>query len=100
MCAMALAARRHGRPESGQDVAQLGAQVVLDCVEASRLEAADVLVERVDEDPERQLVLQLRCAARQHEHAAALGARAELAQEPRLAEPRLPYDLERGCATV
>ena len=44
--------------------------VVVERVAAMRLEALEVLVERIDEHPEGQVALELRCGAREHELAA------------------------------
>ena len=56
----------------------------------------DVLVERVDEHPERQVALELGRAAREHDVAALVRAGGELGQQPRLADPRLADQLERS----
>ena len=57
---------------------------------------AHVLVERVDEDPERQVALELGRAARQHQAAAVVGHRLELGQQPRLADAGLAHELDRA----
>ncbi len=60
--------------------------------EHGRRQPAHVLVERVDEDPERQLVLELRRAAGQHEATAPVGDPPELGEQPRLADPGLALE--------
>ena len=60
--------------------------------------ALDVLVQRVHEEPERQLALELRRAAREHQPAAPVGAARQLGEQPRLADPRLALELERSRA--
>ena len=69
--------------------AELGARGVVEVRQATRVEAVQVLVERVDEDAERQVALQLGRAAGQDQAALAVGARLELGQQPGLAHPRL-----------
>jgi hypothetical protein len=78
---------------------KLGANVVVQGGEAGRAEAPDVLVERVDEDRERQILLQFRCRAGEDEVAARLGAMRELPEQPGLADPGFPGQLDRARAT-
>ena len=61
---------------------------------ASRGPALEVLVERVDEDPVRQVALELRGATEEHEPAAVLGAPPELGEQRGLADPRVARDLK------
>ena len=82
--------------ERGEDGRKLRPDLWLELVEAPRLDAADVLVEGVDEDPERQLLLELRRRARQHEVIAFVRASRKLREEPRLADPRLADELDHG----
>jgi hypothetical protein len=79
-----------------QDVRELAEHLVAECGRAARVEAADVVVERVDEDPEGQVVLELRRAARQDEPSARIRQRRQLAQQSRLADPRIADDLEHA----
>ena len=60
-----------------------------------RVEAVDVLVERVDEDPERQVELELAGPAREDEVRACVCAGGQLGEEARLADSRLADELER-----
>ena len=47
--------------ERRKDVSELGTNVVSKCLEATRLKPLDVLVKRIDEHPEGQVSLELRC---------------------------------------
>ena len=60
-----------------------------------RVEAVDVLVERVDEDPERQVELELPGPAREDEVPACVCTGGQLGEEARLADSRLADQLER-----
>ena len=75
---------------------EFGADVVVDRSEHRRIEASEVLVERVDEDPERHVTLELGARAREHQMTALFGALGELRQHARLPDPGLPYQRERG----
>jgi hypothetical protein len=55
----------------------------------------DVLVERIDEDPERQVELELPSSPREDEVPACVGTGSKLGKEARLADPGLPDQLER-----
>ena len=55
----------------------------------------EVLVERVDEDPERQVELELPGPPREDEVPACVGTRSKLAEKARLADSGLPDQLER-----
>ncbi len=55
----------------------------------------DVLVERVDEDPERQVELELPGPPREDEVPARVGTGGKLGEEARLADSRLADQLER-----
>ena len=55
----------------------------------------DVFVERVDEDPERQVELELTGPARKDEVRARVCTGGELGEEARLADPWLADELER-----
>ena len=59
------------------------------------IEAVDVLVERVDEDPERQVDLELARPAGEHEVRACVCTSSQLGQEARLADSWLADQLER-----
>jgi hypothetical protein len=59
-------------------------------------EALDVLVQRVYEDRERQLTLELRRRAPEDKVPAQLSTSCKLAEQTRLADPRLAHDLDCG----
>ena len=80
--------------EGGEDDRELGCQVARQLLQAPRVEAHEPVVERVAEDAERQLGLELGGAAGQHEVAAGPRAGAQLPQQPALADARLAGDLE------
>ena len=86
--------------ERWQDARQLRPHVVLDRLEAARLEGADVLVERVHEDPEREVDLELRGTPGEDDLAGVVGERGELGDQPRLADSRLSEDRQRRRSRV
>jgi hypothetical protein len=80
--------------EGREDVRELRARGLVEGLEAAGLEPLDVLVERIDEDPEGQLALELRGACREHEPALVVGTARQLAEQPRLADARLAHQLD------
>ena len=60
--------------------------------ERARLERAEVFVQSVDHEPERQFLLELGCAAAQRETAATLGAPDQLIEQRGLPDAGLPGD--------
>ncbi len=60
------------------------------------VERAQVLVERVDEDPVGEVLLELGGASGEDEPLPLLAAERQLGQQPGLADARLPGDLEHG----
>ena len=62
--------------QRGEDVARARASVCVQLLQAPRVEPLDVLVERVDEDPERQVALELGRGAGEHQLPARVGASA------------------------
>ena len=60
---------------------------------APRVHRRQVIVERVDEDMERDILLELRRAATKNKTAGGLRALRQRFQQPRLADPRLPDEL-------
>ena len=89
--------RPESKPESeGKTVDSSVRTSGVELGEALRLEPADVLVEGVDEDPEREILLELGRRARQDEVPARVRAARKLREEARLADPRLPDELDRG----
>jgi hypothetical protein len=77
------------RRQRWEDVRELSEHVVVEEVEASRLEPLEVLVERVHEHPERQIEFELRRGSREDQVPAGLGASAELGEQARLPDARL-----------
>jgi hypothetical protein len=77
-------------------VRELGTNVVFECLEATRLKPLDVLVERVDEHPERQISLELRCRPVEDELPTLVSARRELSEQAGLADPGLTHQRERN----
>ena len=75
---------------------ELDTSVVVECLEATRLEPLDVLVERVDEHPEGQVSLELRCRPIQDELAARVSAGRKLSEQTGLADPGLTHQRERS----
>ncbi len=75
--------------ERREHVPELGAGVVVHRVQIARRQALDVLVERVDEHPERQVALQLGGAPGKHELPPLVRARGQLAEQAGLADPGL-----------
>ena len=65
-----------------------------------RIEAVDVLVERVDEDPERQVELELTGPAGEDEVRACVCTGGQLGEEARLADSRLADQLERRGSSL
>src|SRR5918996_5246576 len=60
------------------------------------LEALQILVERIDEHPVRQVPLELRSGPRENEVPTGIGAGGELGEKARLADSGLTRNLERG----
>jgi hypothetical protein len=92
-----LSARRIGA-ERREHVDELRAIRLIEPGETARLEALEVLVERIDENPERQLSFELRRAPGEHEVASLLGAHGQLGEQACLAHPQLAYQRERRRA--
>ena len=80
--------------ERREDGAEIRRRLAGDAREARRVEAGEVLVERVDQDPERQVDLVLGGAALEHEHLALVGAPAQLVEQAGLADAGLAGELE------
>jgi hypothetical protein len=84
--------------EAGEHVRELRTTRIVQRVELPRLEGLEVLVERIDEDPERQIPLQLGGGSGQDETALAIRTITELGEQACLPHARLPDDLKPGCA--
>src|SRR5689334_14944472 len=79
------------RVQGREDMAELNAIGLVKPSQATRLKPPEVLIERVNEDPERQVSLELRRAPGQHQIPPSLGARTQLGQQMRLPDPRLTH---------
>ena len=79
---------------------ELRAHVFVQAGQATRIEPPQILVERIHEDRERQVSLELRRGADEDEPPARVGATGELGEQTGLADPRLPYELDRGGASL
>src|SRR5262249_20806097 len=94
-------ATRRERRQRGKDVGELCLDVDVECGDQVRVDAPGVLVQRVHEDGERQLSLELRRRAREDEGPPPLSASPELRQQTRLPDPWLACQLEcYGSAVV
>jgi hypothetical protein len=76
------------RGQGGKDLTQLGAHLVVEAAQPPRLKASDVVVERVDEHPERQVAFLLGPASVEHQRPVCLDAVPELRQQPGLPDSR------------
>ena len=100
MAAIALVLRRHlpvptaSTDSDGNTVASSARTRVLEVVEPLRLQPLEVLVERVDEHPEREILLQLRRRPRQDEMSESVGLDGELGEQARLADAGLTHQLD------
>ncbi len=77
-------------------MSELGTNVVFKCLEATRLKPLDVLVKRIDEHPEGQISLELRCRPVEDELPTRVSASRELSEQTGLADPGLTHQRERG----
>ena len=106
VAAVALVLERHRatgceRRQRGQDVRELCLHVVVEGGELVRVEALDVLIQRMHEDRKRQLALELRRRPRENEVPAQLGTSRQVREEARLADTQLAHQLDRtGRASV
>ena len=83
-----------GRRGRRQHAGQLAHALADQRVELALAERGHVVVQGVDPDRERQLALELGAAADEHRVTARRGALGELAEQARLADPRLAADHE------
>jgi len=84
------------RCQRGKHVRELAADVVIEGLEATRRKPLDVLVERVDEHPERQIALELRCRPAENEVPTRIGPDRKLREETRLADAWLTHERKRS----
>jgi hypothetical protein len=90
-----------GAPSVGdrrEDMGELGAHLLAETGESLRVDALDVLVEGVDEDPEREVAFELGARSSQDDVPPGIGASGELRDEPGLADPGSTYDFN-GAGT-
>ncbi len=105
VAAVALVLERHlalgrERRQRREDVREFRPHVVVEIGEAAPLEPAHVLVERVHEDGERQVALELRRGAREDELPSRVRASGELGQQTRLSDARLADQNDCGRAAL
>jgi hypothetical protein len=84
------------RRQRRENVRELSLDSVTEYGEPARLQARDVLIQRIDEHRERQVVLELRRRPGQNQMPARPGASGELPQQPGLADPRFARHLNRA----
>ena len=89
-------ATRRERGERREHPAELCSDVLVQRGEHARIECLDVFLERIDEHPERQVALELRCGPAQHEVPARIGASRELGEESRLPDAGLSHQSDGG----
>ena len=92
-----LAAGRQPR-QRREDVRELCLDLIVERRERRWRQAGEVVVQRVHEDRERQVPLQLSRRPGKGELPGRLRAGSQLPQQPRLADPRLPRQLDRPRA--
>ena len=106
MAAVALvlecgAVTRCERRERRKDLRELVPDVLGERRKPPRLEPLHVFVERVHEDPERQVALELRGGTAEDELPTLVRSRSELGEQARLPDPRLSNELDgRGAAAL
>ena len=83
------------RDQGREDRGQLGPDIWTKVTEAKRVDPLDVLVEGIDEQPEREIALQLSGTAREDGVATCVGTFGELGQKAGLSDSRLAHELER-----
>ena len=84
--------------QRGKHVRELATDVVVEGLETRRRKALDVLVERVDEHPERQVSFELRGRAVENEVPTRIGPGSKLPEQAGLADPRLAHQRKRSGA--
>jgi hypothetical protein len=103
---VALVLERHAPParelrQGREHVRELGLHVVVERREPGRVESLDVFVERVHEDREGQVALELGRRPEKNKVSQRVGPRPELCEQAGLANPRQTDDLDRrGRAAI
>ncbi len=80
--------------QGGEDRGKLGQRVLVEGAEHRRFHRRQIVVERVDDQPERDVTFEFGGAALEHQVAPILAPAAQLRQEPRFADSRLARDLD------
>src|SRR3954453_13151659 len=80
--------------KGGKDLRELRQHVLVELLQATRIESAQVLVKRVDENRERKLPFELGTGSCKDEPALGIGATGELPEQAALADPGLAYELD------
>jgi hypothetical protein len=81
-------------------MSELGSDLLVKVVQTSRLDALDVLVDRINEDPEGEIAFEVCAGTRENYVTAGTGARSEMGQQARLADPCCADDLDRSGAAL
>jgi hypothetical protein len=81
-----------------QQCRELGQAVGVDRPQRRRFEPPEHVVERIDDQPERHVLLQLAAASGDHREALRLGAHSQLRQQPGLADAGLADERDRGAS--
>ena len=85
----------------GEDLCELRQDVLVQMLQAIRVEPTQVLVECIDENRERKVSLELRRGSCKDEPALRIGATGELCEQAALPDPGLAYELDRsGIAAI
>jgi hypothetical protein len=106
MCAVALVLERddvRGRElgHRGEDLREFRQDVLAQTLQAARIEPTQVVIERIDENRERKVSLELRRRTPKDEPSPRIGAARELCEQAALPDPGLAYELDRsGVAAV
>lgn len=82
------------RPQRREDVRKLGSNLIVEDGKPIRVKASEILVQSIDEDGERQVVLELRSRAAENEVPANLCASGQLPEKTRLADPGFARHLD------
>ena len=96
--ALVYGSGRTAAAEVGQrreQLRELDTDVFVEVRQSSRLDARQVLVQRIDEDPERQVAFEVGARSAEDDVPAAVGAGGELGEQPRLADAGCSDDLDR-----
>jgi hypothetical protein len=88
-------------PQRRQDLPEFRSNLVVERAQALRVETRDVLIQRIDEDRQREVALELRRRSAEDELPACVRASTEFRDEARLADPWLAEQRDgAGLAAV